>query len=281
MPSAVGMDLGRVRGDRHACDGRIGSCRPAVRTPLATPPAASNGSPSSRSVWTGVHRGTGPASKDLYGTHCLACHGETLEGSGPVRPLTGPDFAANWNGLSMGDVMLERTRTTMPMDKPGTLSRQQIADVLSYVLSVNKLPAGDVELPRQSELLTSIKFLAQKPSGDPLPDQRQTERQTMQSHPTTASRRGFLAQFPNAGALGLPQRELPSPPALSSRVAIDAIVAAQYRGSGPQQSVERFSRSPALPHRSRHLSSTPPASAGELMLPAAKQASVLRPRSRP
>jgi len=102
---------------------------------------------------------------------CLACHGETLEGSGPVRPLTGPDFAANWNGLSMGD-MLERTRTTMPMDKPGTLSRQQIADVLSYVLSVNKLPAGDVELPRQSELLAPIKFLAQKPSGDPPPAQK-------------------------------------------------------------------------------------------------------------
>ena len=124
-----------------------------------------------RSVWDGTEE-QARRGKDLYGTHCLACHGETLEGSGPVRPLTGPDFAANWNGLSMGD-MLERTRTTMPMDKPGTLSRQQIADVLSYVLSVNKLPAGDVELPRQSELLTPIKFLAQKPSGDPFPDQRQ------------------------------------------------------------------------------------------------------------
>jgi hypothetical protein len=59
------------------------------------------------------------------------------------------------------------------MDKPGTLSRQQIADVLSYVLSVNKLPAGDVELPRQSELLAPITFLAQKPSGDPPPAQKQ------------------------------------------------------------------------------------------------------------
>lgn len=141
--------------------------------PPPAPPAASNGSTSARSVWDGVYtEEQARRGKDLYGTHCLACHGETLEGSGPVRPLTGPDFAANWNGLSMGD-MLERTRTTMPMDKPGTLSRQQIADVLSYVLSVNKLPAGDVELPRQSELLTPIKFLAQKPSGDPLPDQRQ------------------------------------------------------------------------------------------------------------
>jgi quinoprotein glucose dehydrogenase len=133
--------------------------------PSAPASPAPNGS-QPRSVWDGVYTDEqARRGKDLYTTHCLSCHGDTLEGSGPVRPLTGPDFAANWNGLSMGD-MLERTRTTMPMDKPGTLSRQQIADVLSYVLSVNKMPAGDTELPRQSELLSPIKFLAQKPSGD-------------------------------------------------------------------------------------------------------------------
>jgi hypothetical protein len=44
---------------------------------------------------------------------------------------------------------------------------------LSYVLNVNKLPAGDTELPRQSELLSTIKFFAQKPSGDRPPAQRQ------------------------------------------------------------------------------------------------------------
>jgi quinoprotein glucose dehydrogenase len=124
-------------------------------------------------VWDGVYTeeqaGRG---KELYSTHCLACHGDTLEGNGPVRPLTGPDFAANWNGLTMGD-MLERTRTSMPMDKPGTLSRQQVADVLAFVLSANKLPAGKSELPRQSELLSTIKFLAQKPSSDPRPLPRQ------------------------------------------------------------------------------------------------------------
>ena len=173
MPSAVGGILFGFAAIALFAAGGLARAAQQSGPPSATPPAASNGSPSSRSVWDGVYtEEQARRGKDLYGTHCLACHGETLEGSGPVHPLTGPDFAANWNGLSMGD-MLERTRTTMPMDKPGTLSRQQIADVLSYVLSVNKLPAGDVELPRQSELLTPIKFLAQKPSGDPRPDQRQ------------------------------------------------------------------------------------------------------------
>ena len=98
----------------------------------------------------------------MYATHCLACHGETLEGSGPAQPLAGPVFTANWDGVSMGD-MLERTRSSMPMDKPGTLSRQQIADVLAFVLSANKFPVGEVELPRQTEILNQVRFMATRP----------------------------------------------------------------------------------------------------------------------
>jgi mono/diheme cytochrome c family protein len=117
------------------------------------------------SVWDGVYtEDQALRGKELYTAHCLTCHGENLEGNGPVKALSGPDFVANWNGLTMGD-MLERTRTTMPMDKPGTLSRQQIVDVLSFVLSVNKMPAGSTELPRQTEILSSITFLARKPSS--------------------------------------------------------------------------------------------------------------------
>jgi hypothetical protein len=71
---------------------------------------------------------------------------------------------ADFNGASLGE-MLDRTRQTMPDDNPGTMSRQQIADVLTYVLSVNKFPAGESELPTQAELLNQIKFLATKPTG--------------------------------------------------------------------------------------------------------------------
>jgi hypothetical protein len=37
--------------------------------------------------------------------------------------------------------------------------------VLAFVLSANKLPAGEVELPRQAEILNQIRFLATKPSN--------------------------------------------------------------------------------------------------------------------
>jgi hypothetical protein len=53
-------------------------------------------------------------------------------------------------------------RATMPLDKPNTLTRQQTADVLTYILSVNKVPAGKTELPRQADILNTITFKATK-----------------------------------------------------------------------------------------------------------------------
>jgi len=53
----------------------------------------------------------------------------------------------------------------MPNDRPGTLSRQQTADVLAYVFSFNRFPAGKAELARQTELLKQIKFEATRPAA--------------------------------------------------------------------------------------------------------------------
>ena len=75
--------------------------------------------------------------------------------------LTGPMFNGNWNGVPLGQ-MLDRVRATMPLDKPATLSRQQTADVLTYIFSFNKIPAGKAELPRQAEMLNLIQFKAPK-----------------------------------------------------------------------------------------------------------------------
>src|SRR5262249_2513088 len=116
-----------------------------------------------RTVWDAVYTAEqAKRGEEVYRTQCLACHGEGLQGGGPATPLTGDIFMSNWNGVSMGD-MLERVKTSMPLSAPGTLSRQQVADVLAYVLSYNKFPAGKTELSRQTEILNQIKFLSQKP----------------------------------------------------------------------------------------------------------------------
>src|SRR5688572_11890781 len=79
--------------------------------------------------------------ESLYKEMCAACHGDNLEGSGPMPPLAGMDFLANWKGKTLGD-LFEKTQTTMPATAPGTLTPDQTADVLSFVLKSSKYAAG-------------------------------------------------------------------------------------------------------------------------------------------
>ena len=69
--------------------------------------------------------------------------------------ITGGAFTANWNQLTVGD-LFERIRTTMPLDRPGKLSRQQNADVIAFILKSNGWPAGSTELSRELAALKQI-----------------------------------------------------------------------------------------------------------------------------
>jgi mono/diheme cytochrome c family protein len=97
----------------------------------------------------------------LYKETCAACHGDNLEGSGPMPPLSGKDFLSNWQGKTLGDVF-EKTTTSMPATAPGTLTPEQAADILAYVLSVGKYPAGSAPLATKVEPLLEIKLDAPK-----------------------------------------------------------------------------------------------------------------------
>src|SRR5688572_31888871 len=37
----------------------------------------------------------------LYKEQCATCHGDNLEGSGPMPPLAGKDFLVNWQGKTV------------------------------------------------------------------------------------------------------------------------------------------------------------------------------------
>jgi S-disulfanyl-L-cysteine oxidoreductase SoxD len=117
----------------------------------------------SRSVWDGVYtEEQAKRGETLSRKQCSSCHGDTLTGGESAPPLAGGAFLANWNGLTLGD-LFERVRKTMPQDAPGRLSRQESADILAYMLSVNKFPAGKAELYRQTEMLKEIRFEATRP----------------------------------------------------------------------------------------------------------------------
>ena len=116
-----------------------------------------------RTVWDGVYTDEqATRGEALYGEHCIRCHGASLQGNGEgANPLTGATFKSTWNGVSIG-AMFDRVRLSMPQDKPGTLTRQQVADLLAFILRANKFPAGKSELVRQTDMLNAILFESEK-----------------------------------------------------------------------------------------------------------------------
>ena len=116
-----------------------------------------------RSVWEGVYtEAQAKRGEEIYFEQCVRCHGATfMGGTDGATALTGPTFNGNWNNVPL-DQMLDRVRMTMPMDKPASMSRQQTADALAFILSINKIPAGKTELPRQSEMLNLIRYKMSK-----------------------------------------------------------------------------------------------------------------------
>ncbi|HMC67365.1 MAG TPA: cytochrome c [Gemmataceae bacterium] len=145
----------------------LGAFRSSVRAEPTAPspqaPATSSTEPS-QSVWDGVYtdeqakRG-GP----LYSQRCAQCHAPDLTGGETAPALASAEFKGNWSGLSVDD-LFERIKISMPQDNPGSLSRQQTADIVAFVLSKGGFPAGERELAREAEVLKGIRFEATKPS---------------------------------------------------------------------------------------------------------------------
>src|SRR5215213_8222485 len=93
----------------------------------------------------------------VYKEQCASCHGDNLEGAGPMPALSGKDFLTNWQGKTVGD-LFEKTHTSMPATAPGSLTPEQVADLMAYVLSVGKYPAGTMPLDTKMETLLQIKL---------------------------------------------------------------------------------------------------------------------------
>ncbi len=115
-----------------------------------------------RTSWDGVFTRTqAERGAAIYGQHCALCHGPALGGAeGP--PLTGVEFASNWNGLTLGDLS-DRIRTAMPPANPGTLSAQDRVDVIAHILNVGGFPPGERELGRDQQEQRQVRFAANRP----------------------------------------------------------------------------------------------------------------------
>jgi quinoprotein glucose dehydrogenase len=73
----------------------------------------------------------------IFENRCKACHQPDEFGGGL--------YLESWSGQTMGD-LIEKIRTTMPEDSPGSLARSEYVDVGAFFLSLNELPTGDSEM---------------------------------------------------------------------------------------------------------------------------------------
>lgn len=85
----------------------------------------------------------------VFTSVCSACHGR--------NEFIGPIFALTWMADSVGD-LFEHISTKMPQDRPGSLTADQYASVVAYLLQVNGRVPGDRELPADAELLARMRW---------------------------------------------------------------------------------------------------------------------------
>jgi len=112
--------------------------------------------PASQSAWNGVFsKEQVERGRTVYNAQCARCHGETLGGGENSPALVDDVFFAFWGGKTVGD-LVEYTRTTMPSDGPGKITRKRCIDIAAYLLSSNGFPAGDNEFPTELDALNQI-----------------------------------------------------------------------------------------------------------------------------
>lgn len=127
--------------------------------PLINALAAAN---DMRSTWDGVYsNGQASRGEAIYRSRCAKCHGDGGAG-GDAPALSDSGFASNWDSLTLGQ-LADRTRVSMPLDAPQTLTRVETAEIIAYLLRQNRFPAGEKDLSERSEVQATIEYKAAKP----------------------------------------------------------------------------------------------------------------------
>lgn len=119
--------------------------------PPAAAPAAAPGS-TKAGVYTDAQADRG---EGVFKKSCLECH--------VASDYQGEAFKSKFVGGSAFD-MFEEIRTSMPQSDPGSLPKQEYADLLAYFFKLNGLPSGKSEVGIDSAALKAIKVEAKDPS---------------------------------------------------------------------------------------------------------------------
>ena len=95
------------------------------------------------------------AGKDAYAKTCASCHGTSLGGSEFAGALRGSLFSLNWGGQNTF-ALFTFIATKMPPASPGSLTPEQTAQLVAFILQTNGVQPGDKELPTDQNALTAM-----------------------------------------------------------------------------------------------------------------------------
>jgi mono/diheme cytochrome c family protein len=94
--------------------------------------------------------------KDVYAGSCKSCHSPASH--------TGATFNKWWRGKQLSD-LYGFVATKMPKNDPGSLSAEDAADVVAYLLKMNAMPVGTGELVPDIDSLRVFRIETRRPSA--------------------------------------------------------------------------------------------------------------------
>jgi cytochrome c5 len=90
----------------------------------------------------------------VYARRCAMCHGARLEGTVETPELVGK-FVADWADRPLVN-LYDYLARAMPQNAPGTLTPQDNARLLAFLLQANGAPAGKASLPADPAVLRRL-----------------------------------------------------------------------------------------------------------------------------
>ena len=131
----------------------VAAAQTAKKAPVhaATKAAAVPSGPSTLSgIYTDEQSARG---RDVYLGSCKSCHAPESH--------TGATFAKWWRGKRLSD-LFAFISTRMPKNDPGSLSPEDAADVVAFLLQMNAMPPGKRELAAAADSLQPYRIELKK-----------------------------------------------------------------------------------------------------------------------
>lgn len=115
--------------------------------------------PAQRSTQDGVYTyAQANRGKDVFAGLCQSCHTPTVH--------AGPPFRNKWFGHTLGE-LFGYMRREMPKANPGSLTDEEYAELVAYLMRINGMPTGSTPLAADSAALHRIRIDSVPPTKAP------------------------------------------------------------------------------------------------------------------